>query len=82
MQRYELPLAEICEWSKLGLALAASTISLAAMHGAMIYLPQGLTGAVAGLAVFGVVYAIAARLILHEEYGFIVRALTRRRKHA
>jgi O-antigen/teichoic acid export membrane protein len=82
MQRYRLPLAEICEWNKVGLSLAASLVSLAALHGATLYLPNGLVGALGGLAVFGLVYAIAARLILREEYGYIVRALTRKRKPA
>ena len=82
LQRYQLPLAELCEWNKLGLALAASAVALAAMHGAMIYLPHGAAGAVGGLAVFGVVYAVAARLILREEYGYLMRALSRRRKAA
>ena len=82
MQRYQLPLAELCEWNKLGLALAASAASLAAMHGAMIYLPRGASGAAGGLAVFGLVYAVASRLILREEYDYIMRALARRRKPA
>jgi O-antigen/teichoic acid export membrane protein len=82
MQRYNVRLAEIGEWQKLGLAFAASLVALAAMHGAMLYLPHGVVGALGGLAVFGLVYAAAARLILRDEYGYIMRALSRRRKPA
>jgi hypothetical protein len=39
---------------------------------------DGRAGVFAGLALFAIVYAVAARLILREEYGYIVRALARR----
>jgi hypothetical protein len=67
----------LCQWDKLGLALAASLVALAAMYGAETAI-DGTAGTLAGLGVFAVVYAIAARLILREEYGYIVRALSRR----
>jgi O-antigen/teichoic acid export membrane protein len=82
MQRYRVPIAEVCEWNKTGLALAASLVALASLYGAMRYLPHGVWGALGGLAAFGLVYAIAARLILREEYSYIVRALSRKRKPA
>jgi hypothetical protein len=43
---------------------------------------RGPIGALGGLAVFGLVYAAAARFILREEYGYIMRALARMRKPA
>jgi O-antigen/teichoic acid export membrane protein len=78
MQRYGLPLSELCQWDKLGLAFAASLLALAALYGTQRQI-AGAAGALAGLAVFGVVYLSAARLILREEYGYLVRALTRRK---
>ncbi len=36
-------------------------------------------GMLAGLTVFGLVYLIAARLILREEYGYVMRAILRRK---
>jgi hypothetical protein len=32
-----------------------------------------------GVAVFALVYGVAARFILHDEYGYIARAFTRRK---
>jgi hypothetical protein len=77
MKRFNLPLSEISHWDKLGLALAASLVALAALYGTQTAI-GGPAGALAGLAVFAVVYAIAARLILRDEYGYIMRALSRR----
>lgn len=82
MRKYSLPLADISEWSKLGLALVASVVALAAMHVMLSTMPNTLLNVTGALAVFGVVYAIAARLILRDEYAYIVRALTRGRKAA
>jgi O-antigen/teichoic acid export membrane protein len=77
LKRYNLPLSDLCEWGKLGLALAASLLALAALYGMQSAI-DGRAGALAGLGAFAVVYVIAARLILREEYGYIVRALSRR----
>ncbi|HTU65788.1 MAG TPA: oligosaccharide flippase family protein, partial [Steroidobacteraceae bacterium] len=77
MKRFGLSLGDLVEWGKLGLALAASAVALAAMYGVSTYL-DGPIGTVAGLIVYGVVYLVAARVILREEYGYIMRALTRR----
>jgi O-antigen/teichoic acid export membrane protein len=77
LKRYKLPLSELCQWGKLGLALGTSLLALAAMYGTQTTI-AGLGGTLAGLAVFAIVYAVAARLILREEYGYIMRALTRR----
>jgi O-antigen/teichoic acid export membrane protein len=79
LKRYNLPLSELCQWGKLGLALAASLVALAAMYATQRYLPDGALGTLAALAVFALVYAIAARIILREEYGYVMRAILRRR---
>jgi O-antigen/teichoic acid export membrane protein len=81
MKRFSLPLSELCQWGKLGLALAASLLALAALIGTQAAI-HGRLGALAGLAAFALVYVLAARLILREEYGYIVRALMRRGKLA
>ena len=52
------------------------------MHGMLMTLPRTALNVTGALAVFALVYAIAARLIMREEYGYIVRALTRGRKAA
>jgi O-antigen/teichoic acid export membrane protein len=79
LKRFQLPLAELCQWSKLGLALLASLAGVAALHVAMHYLPATAAGMLAGLAVFALVYVIAARLILREEYGYVMRAILRKK---
>jgi O-antigen/teichoic acid export membrane protein len=78
LKRYGLPLSELCQWGKLGLALAASLVALAAMHATQLY-AHGVAGLLASLAVFALVYAAAARVILREEYGYVMRALVRRK---
>jgi O-antigen/teichoic acid export membrane protein len=80
MVRYKVPLGEIFQWRKFGLALAASFFALAVMHGTMALLPEGMVATLAGLGVFAAVYVIAARFILREEYGYVVRAFTHRRQ--
>ena len=40
MRKYQLPLSELSDWSKLGLALTASLVALAAMHGMLTTLPR------------------------------------------
>ena len=75
LKRYQLPLSELCQWGKLGLALAASLVALAALHASQLYLPQtplGMRGR--RRASSALVYAIAARIILREEYGYVMRA--------
>ena len=79
LKRYQLPLSELCQWSKLGLALVASLVGVAAVHVSRLYLPTGAVGMLAGLGVFALVYAIAARLILREEYGYVMRAILRKK---
>jgi len=79
LKRYQLPLSELCQWSKLGLALASSLVALAALHASLSYLPETPLGMLAGVGVFGLVYAIAARVILREEYGYVMRAILRRK---
>jgi O-antigen/teichoic acid export membrane protein len=81
MKRYAIPLAELCQWGKLGLALAASLLALGALY-ATQYAVHGPAGTLGGLLAFALVYGLAGRLILREEYGYIVRALTRRGKPA
>lgn len=77
LKRYNLPLSELCQWSKLGLALLASLASVAALHASQVYLPPGAGSMLTGLIVFAVVYLVAARLILREEYGYVMRAISR-----
>ena len=80
LKRYQLPLSELCQWSKLGLALASSLVALAALHASQIYLPRDRARhAGRDSRVFALVYAIAARIILREEYGYVMRAILRRK---
>ena len=79
LKRFQLPLSELCQWSKLGLALASSLVALAALHASQLYLPATPLGMVVGLGVFALVYVIAARIILREEYGYVMRAILRRK---
>jgi O-antigen/teichoic acid export membrane protein len=78
LKRYRLPLAELCQWNKLGLALMASLTGGAAMHLVHAWLPPSAMSALASVAAFALVYLVGARLILREEYGYVVRAITRR----
>jgi hypothetical protein len=78
MTRYQVPLAEIFQWRKFGLAIAASGFALAVMHGTMSVMPDGSVTTLVGLGIFAAVYVIAARFILREEYGYVVRAFQRR----
>jgi O-antigen/teichoic acid export membrane protein len=79
LKRFQLPLSGLCQWGKLGLALAASLVALAALHASQIYLPPTALGALLGLGSFALVYALAARIILREEYGYVMRAILRRK---
>ncbi|HEY6126441.1 MAG TPA: oligosaccharide flippase family protein [Steroidobacteraceae bacterium] len=79
LKRYKLPVSELCQWGKLGLALMASVVALAAMYATLFYLPDTAASIVASLGVFALVYAIAARVILREEYGYVMRAILRRK---
>jgi O-antigen/teichoic acid export membrane protein len=78
LKRYQLPLSELCQWSKLGLAMLASLVGIAALHVSQLYLPRSAVGMLSGLVAFALVYTIAARLILREEYGYVLRALRRK----
>ena len=78
MRKYQLPLAALGEWIKLGLALIASLGSLGVMHALISTLPRTPLNVLGALAVFAVVYTVAVRLILREEYDYIVRALRRK----
>jgi O-antigen/teichoic acid export membrane protein len=80
MQRYKVPLGEIYQWRKLWLSLLASALALGAMHAVILYLPRTTWSAAGGVVLFGLVYTTAARFILSEEYGYVLRALTRRRQ--
>jgi len=79
LKRYKLPLSELCQWGKLGLALASSVVALAALHVSQIYLPHSPLGMLGGLVLFALVYTAAARIILREEYGYVMRAILRRK---
>jgi O-antigen/teichoic acid export membrane protein len=79
LKRYHLPLSELCQWNKLGLAMLASLVGIAALHVSRVYLPQTPLGMLAGFALFAAVYVVAARLILREEYGYVMRAILRKK---
>jgi O-antigen/teichoic acid export membrane protein len=78
LRKYQLPLAALCEWSKLGLALIASLGALGVMHTLITTLPRTPLNALGALGAFALVYAVAVRLILREEYDYILRALRRK----
>lgn len=78
MKRFKLTLGEIFDWSKLALSVCASLVSLAVLYGMQSSI-GGRAGLVTGLVLYGVVYLVSARLILREEYGYIMRALSRRK---
>jgi O-antigen/teichoic acid export membrane protein len=82
MQRYKVPLGAIYQWRKFWLTILASALALCALHAAIVYLPPTAASAAAGVLLFGIVYMVAARFILSEEYGYLLRALTRRRQTA
>jgi hypothetical protein len=48
------------------------------MHGVLTWLPDGIAETALALALFAAVYAAAARFILREEYGYVMRAVLRR----
>jgi len=81
MSRYRIPLAEVYQWRKFLLALLAAGLALACMHAALGWLPDMLqvVRVAAALALFALIYVVAARFILREEYSYVVRAFTRRR---
>jgi O-antigen/teichoic acid export membrane protein len=82
MTRYRIPLAEIYQWRKFALALLAAALALATMHGARAWLPDTHLSTALAVALYAAVYVSAARLILREEYGYVLRAFTRRRAAA
>jgi O-antigen/teichoic acid export membrane protein len=82
MLRYQVSWSEIYQWRKLALSLLASMVSLAFMHGVLAWLPDSPLYTAAALGVFGLAYVVAARFILREEYGYVVRAFMRRRAAA
>jgi O-antigen/teichoic acid export membrane protein len=79
MLRYRVPVAEIFHWRKLALSFSASLLALACMHGVLVLLPRSHVNLALALVTFGAVYALAARFILREEYGYVLRAFNRRR---
>jgi len=79
MTRYRVPLAEIYQWRKFFMALLSSAMALTCMHLVIAWLHGIHAAVVGGLVTFAAVYVIAARLILREEYGYVLRAFTRRR---
>ncbi len=80
MARYRVPAAQIFHWRKLAWSLLAALLAGAIMHGTLIWLPRNYLSLAVALALFCAVYALAARIILREEYGYVVRAFTRRRQ--
>jgi O-antigen/teichoic acid export membrane protein len=80
MARYRVPAAQIFHWRKLAWSLLAALLAGAIMHGTLTWLPRNFLSLAVALALFCAVYALAARIILREEYGYVVRAFTRRRQ--
>jgi O-antigen/teichoic acid export membrane protein len=80
MQRYQIPLGEIFQWRKLWLSVLASALALGVMHAVIVLLPASPLSSAAGVILFGIVYTVSARFILSEEYGYVLRALTRKRQ--
>jgi|KBSSwiStaDraftv2_1062776.scaffolds.fasta_scaffold07816_8 O-antigen/teichoic acid export membrane protein len=79
MTRYHVPLAEIYQWRKFFMSLLASVVALAGLHVTLDWLRDIPGGVAVSLAVFAAIYVAAARFILREEYGYVLRAFTRRR---
>jgi len=79
MLRYGVPASQIFHWRKLAWSLLAALLAGATMHGALSWLPRTYLSLAIALALFCAVYAISARIILREEYGYVIRAFTRRR---
>ena len=79
MARYGVPLSEIYQWRKFAYSLLASAFALGVMHGLIQWMPDGHVSLVIALLTYATVYTIAARFILREEYGYVLRAFTRRR---
>ena len=75
-----MPVAEIFQWRKFALALLAAGLALATLHATLRGLPRRAGQPVRGAgACSPLVYATAARFILRDEYGYVMRAFTRRR---
>jgi O-antigen/teichoic acid export membrane protein len=82
MARYGVPLSAVYQWRKFALSIFASLLSLGIMHGFLNWLGHGATGTLLGLLAFALVYTLSARFILREEYGYVMRAVMRRRQPA
>jgi hypothetical protein len=59
--------------------MLASLAGVGAMHVTRAYLPDSAPGSLGSALVFALVYVIAARLILREEYGYVLRAILQRK---
>ena len=79
MVRYRVPATQIFHWRKLAWSCLAALLAGSLMHGTLAWLPRNHLSLAAALALFCAVYALAARIILREEYDYVVRAFTRRR---
>ncbi len=79
LKKFSLPLSQLCQWRKLSLTLAGSLLALAALHAVMPLVANGLPALLTGLAVFALVYGVSARLLLDEEWAYLLRALGRGR---
>ena len=69
---------EVLDHVSAQLALLASLTGGAAMHLVHAWLPPSAMSILASVTAFVVVYLVGARLILREEYGYVLRAITRR----
>jgi O-antigen/teichoic acid export membrane protein len=82
MSRYGVPLSEVFQWRKLGWSLLASLCGIAILHGLISWLPHSLMSTALGVLSFALFYTLAARFIMREEYGYVLRAFLRRRQPA
>jgi hypothetical protein len=79
MRRYGVSVGGIFLWRKFVLALLASMLALALMHGTLTWLSHSVMGVLLSLGLFAAVYCVSARFILREEFDYVVRAVLRRR---
>jgi O-antigen/teichoic acid export membrane protein len=82
MSRYGVPVSEVFQWRKLALSLLASSCGIAILHGLISWLPHSLMSTALGVLSFALFYTLAARFIMREEYGYVLRAFLRRRQPA
>jgi O-antigen/teichoic acid export membrane protein len=69
--RFNIPVSQLCEWNKLGLALTATLIAFVVLHASQLLLPDSLASGLLGACLYGLVYFLATRHFLRSEYEYI-----------